>query len=186
MSHNIVWKTHSEKDSNYSGKCEVRKREVFSHFFSKLNFLVERGLLLRDLLKMERIQARVHIYIIYIYISRCEIYARRACACLKNSSFYPFAPGRADGIYRWSCDEAVFVSRLLRYPTSAISEYARRTIWTLVFSRFLITVNLAGPLMLLAFNACTICARCEFAKIVDFFFRIFAIPHLNPCHRNLR
>lgn len=50
--------------------------------------------------------------------------------------------------------DSVFIFRLLRYPTrdAHIARESERALTTLrrVFSRFLITVNLGGPLMLLA------------------------------------
>jgi len=99
-----------------------------------------------------------------IHCTACrKIYACCACAHLKDLPFYLFASGRNDGIYRWGRGRG----RIHILPIK-ISD-ARRIIWTSVFSRFLITVNLAGPLMLLAFNARAICVRCEFAKTADFF-----------------
>jgi len=74
-------------------------------------------------------------------------YARRACARRKNRLF---TRSRRDGPARFTgeADEAVFIFCLLRYPTR-MRAVQRIVLFAHVFSRFLITVNLAGPLMLL-------------------------------------
>jgi len=75
-------------------------------------------------------------------------YARRACA--RSSERIAFLSARV-GTARFTgeADEAVFIFRLLRYPTR-MRAVQRAVLFAHVFSRFLITVNLAGPLMLLA------------------------------------
>lgn len=174
MSRNIVRKARFEKDSNYSGECGACKRGVFSSLHFRTDFS---GSYYIRAACWERKGTRAY----YIRISLWDI-----CApCVRPCERFVFLSIRSGTGWR---DLPVRLRRgRIHIPPIKISaEYARRTIWTSVFSRFLITVNLGGPLMLLAFNARTICGRCEFVK--NRWTSFFRLPRLNPstCRRNSR
>lgn len=101
-------------------------------------------------LRMKRMQHACECACAYFVVK----YASRTCAHLKDSLFIRSLRDETTGF----TGKAVFIFSLLRYPTRARA--VQHVPFEHVFSRFLITVNLAGPLMLLALTLARRCNLC--------------------------